>query len=137
MALQPAEAIAFRPRRKPDGRQEPSEPVLDGPEESRDADLPFAVRARLNEQRLEQATRLVADMLERRVAAGDAELDAARILLDHYYTIVTNMPPLGHVDGVPLRPSDALYTCFDQFLEMMRKQDGQIRDLMAIIDELI
>ena len=90
-----------------------------------------------NEQRLDQATRLVGDMLERRVAAGDTELDAARILLDHYYTIVTNMPPLGHLDGIPLRPSDALYNCFDQFLEMMRKQDGQIRDLMAIIDELI
>lgn len=131
-----AEAISFSPCRKPNGKPEPTETVSQTPE-PRDADLPLAVRARLEEQRLDQATRLVADLLEQRVAAGDKELGAARMLLDHYYAIVSSLPPLGHVDGIPLRPSDALYRCFDQFLDMMRQQDGQIRELMSIIDELI
>jgi hypothetical protein len=58
-------------------------------------------------------------------------------LLQHYHTILAMQPPLSHIGPVPLRPDDRLYACFDQFLDLLRRQDSQILELQMMISELV
>lgn len=95
------------------------------------------VRALLAERRLEMATGFVLDLLQQRISVGDRALDAVRLVLQHYVTIVSQSVPLSHLGCAPLRPDDRLYQCFSEFVDMLHRQDGQIRELQAIIAELV
>lgn len=86
---------------------------------------------------LDRANRVVMTLLEHRIAAGDSELHAATMLLQHYHVILSRQPPLSHIGTLPLRPNDCLYACFDQFINLIRQQQGQVSELQAIIAELI
>jgi len=95
------------------------------------------VRRLIQEHLLDDAHEAVATLLDRRIAAGDPDLRAVSLLLQHYQTVLSRQPPLAHTGSVPLRPSDQLYACFDQFTDLLRQQNHQILELQAIIAELI
>lgn len=96
-----------------------------------------AVRALLAEQRLERATSFALDLLNQRIDVGDGALDAVRLVLEHYAMIVAQLAPLAHLGCAPLRPDDRLYRCFSEFVDMVHRQDGQIRELQSIIAEMV
>ena len=95
------------------------------------------VRLLIQDHLLEDAHEAVAALLDHRIATGDADLRAASLLLQHYQTVLSRLPPLAHVGSVTLRPSDQLYNCFDQFVDLLRQQNQQIAELQAIIAELL
>jgi hypothetical protein len=95
------------------------------------------IRTLIRDHRLDEAYRVVMTLLEQRIAAGDSELGAASLLLQHYDIILSRQPPLSHIGALPLRPSDRLYACFDQFIDLIRQQQSQVSELQAIIAELI
>jgi hypothetical protein len=95
------------------------------------------VRSLIREHRLDEANRVVLTMLDERIAAGDGELSAASMLLQHYDVVLSRQPPLSHIGAMPLRPNDRLYACFDQFIDLIRQQQSQVSELQAIIAELI
>jgi hypothetical protein len=86
---------------------------------------------------LEDAHEAVTTLLDRRIAAGDPDLRAASLLLQHYQTVLSRQPPLAHIGPATLRPSDQLYACFDQFTDLLHQQNHQILELQAIIAELV
>lgn len=95
------------------------------------------VRTLIRGHRLDAANRVVMTLLDQRIAAGDGELYAAAMLLQHYYVVLSRQPPLSHVGTLPLRPNDRLYACFDQFIDLIRQQQSQVSELQAIIAELL
>jgi hypothetical protein len=119
--------------------QSPTDAVSVGPAfRSTRADVACdAVRALLAEQRLERATAFALDLLNQRIDVGDGALDAVRLVLEHYVMIVAQLAPLAHLGCAPLRPDDRLYRCFSEFVEMVHRQDGQIRELQSIIAEMV
>ena len=96
-----------------------------------------AVRDMLGQQRIDMATGFVLDLLDQRIAAGDGALDAVRLVLQHYVMIVSQSVPLAHLGCAPLRPDDRLYQCFAEFVETLHRQESQIRELTAIVAELV
>ena len=76
-------------------------------------------------------------LLDRRILNGDAELLTVKCVVQRCLSLLSAMPPLSHVDTVPLRPDDRLYECFDQFLSLLRQQDNQMLELQTMINELI
>jgi hypothetical protein len=95
------------------------------------------VRALIQESRLDEAHQAVMALLDRRIVAGDEELIGVALLAQFYQTVITSQPPLSHPGAEPLRPSDKLYQCFDAFLELMHRQQGQIAELRAMVAELL
>jgi hypothetical protein len=95
------------------------------------------VRTLIRDHRVDAANGLVMTLLDQRIAAGDTDLRAASLLLQHYEIMLSRIPPLSHVGAIPLRPNDYLYACFDQFIDLIRQQQNQISELQAIIAELI
>jgi hypothetical protein len=80
---------------------------------------------------------LALELLDRRISAGDSGLLAVKSVVQRCRSLLAAMPPLSHVDSVPLRPDDRLYQCFDQFLSLLRQQETQMQELQAMINELI
>jgi hypothetical protein len=80
---------------------------------------------------------LALELLDRRIAGGDTELLAVKCVVERCLSLISAMPPLSHVDSVPLRPDDRLYEFFDQFLSLLRRQESQMQALQTIINELI
>lgn len=76
-------------------------------------------------------------LLDRRIAAGDPPLAAVKLLLLHYYHIVSAQQPLAHLGTAPLRPDDRLHACFGGFLDLMHRQQRQIHELQQMIGELL
>ena len=76
-------------------------------------------------------------LLDERVSAGDAELGAVRRVIERCLSLISTMPPLAHVASLPLRPDDRFYQLFDQFLSLLRQQEGQMQELQTMINELI
>jgi hypothetical protein len=111
---------------------EPSRIDREAEAEQRDIELRNLIR----ENRLGEAGLLVLTLIDKRIAAGDSELATALTLLRHYEFIISQLPPLWHVGAVPLRPDERLYTCFDQFIELIRLQQHQIGELQAMISEI-
>lgn len=95
------------------------------------------IRENLVGGRVGAAGQLAIELLDARVAAGDHDLDAARMVIQSCVSLISMMPPLSHVSGVPLRPDDRFYTFFDQFLGLLRQQEQQMRELQSMIHELI
>jgi hypothetical protein len=77
------------------------------------------------------------DLLDRRIIGGDSELLPVKAVVQRCLSVISAMPPLSHVDSVPLRPDDRLYECFDQFLSLLRQQESQMLELQTMINELI
>jgi hypothetical protein len=102
-----------------------------------DADAINTVRALVRNHLIEEAGRYVGSLLDDRIQAGDHQLQAVGLLLQHYQTILAMQPPLSHIGPVPLQPDDRLYACFDQFLDLLRRQDSQMLELQMMISELI
>jgi len=102
-----------------------------------ETDIADEVRRLIRDHRLDEANRIVARLLDRRIADGDSDLGAASMLLQHYDIILSRQPPLSHIGAVPLRPNESLYACFDQFIDLIRQQQNQVSELQAIIAELI
>ena len=100
-------------------------------------DLAKLVQDSIAGQRLDQATALVLQWAEQRIRSGDAEVRAVEHLLRHYILLICRMPPLAHLDREPLRPDDRLYECFDGLLALIRRQDEQIKTLLAMLSELV
>jgi hypothetical protein len=95
------------------------------------------VRGLIRNGLLDEACRHALTMLDQRIVVGDVELSAVRILLQHYHIILSAQPPLSHVGMVPLRPDSRLYACFDQFLDLLHRQENQIAELQAMVAELV
>jgi len=95
------------------------------------------IKDHLVDGRIDVACQLAMDLLDARVAAGDAELSMAKQVVQHCLWIISAMPPLSHIGSVPLRPDDRLYTLFDHFLSLLRQQEGQMQELQTMINELI
>ncbi len=95
------------------------------------------VQALIRNNRLDEANRVVLNLLQQRIDTDDKQLSAASMLLQHYEIVLSRQPPLSHIGARPLRPNDSLYACFDQFIELIRRQQSQISELQAIIAELI
>jgi hypothetical protein len=102
-----------------------------------DADAIDTVKELVRNHLIEEANRYVGSLLDDRIKAGDSQLQAVALLLQHYHTILAMQPPLSHIGPVPLRPDDRLYACFDQFLDLLRRQDSQILELQMMISELV
>lgn len=101
------------------------------------ADAIDTVRALIRSHLIDDAQRHVCSLLDRRIQGGDRQLQAVALLLQHYYTILSMQPPLSHIGPVPLQPDERLYACFDQFLDLLRRQDSQISELQMMISELV
>jgi hypothetical protein len=95
------------------------------------------MRTLVLENSLDEAASVAAALLQQRIAAGDVELASVGLLLQHYETVLYRLPPLGHTEMVALRPSEELYACFDQFVDLLRQQGQQIAELQAILSEMI
>nr|WP_294509219.1 hypothetical protein [uncultured Rhodopila sp.] len=95
------------------------------------------MRTAITGNALSEASCIATVLLEERIAAGDTELEAVSLLLQHYQVVISRLPPLAHIGTVPLRPSDHLYACFDQLIELLHKQYQQVADLQAIVSELL
>ena len=95
------------------------------------------MRTMIRDHRLDEANRIAATLLDQRIADGDSDLSAASMLLQHYDTILSWLPPLSHIGVMPLRPNDRLYACFDQLINLIRQQQSQVSELQAIIGEWI
>jgi hypothetical protein len=95
------------------------------------------IRTLLLEKSLEGPSSAASALLDQRIAAGDAELRSVSLILQHYETVLSRLPPLAHNGTLPLSPSDELYACFDQFIDLLRQQDQQIAELQAILAEII
>jgi hypothetical protein len=96
-----------------------------------------SLRDWLREQQLDVATQMILERLDKRIARGDAELQAVRLLLHHYSTIISRLVPMAHLGCAPLRPDDRLYECFAEFVDLLHRQQNQIREMEAIITELV
>ncbi len=95
------------------------------------------VRALIRESRLDEAQQTVMTLLDRRVAAGDAELIDVALLMQFYQVAIACQPPLSYPGALPLRPNDKFYQCFDGFIDLIHQQQSQIADLQAIVAELL
>jgi hypothetical protein len=95
------------------------------------------LRRLIQDHLLEDAHEAVGVLLDRRIAAGDADLHAVSLLLQHYQVVLSRLPPLAHIGSVPLRPSDQLYACFDQFIDLLRQQNQQIMEMQGMLAELL
>ncbi len=102
-----------------------------------ETDIADDVRGLIRDHRLDVANRIVAGLLDQRIADGDSALGAVSMLLQHYDIILSRQPPLSHIGAVPLRPNESLYACFDKFIDLIRQQQNQVSELQAIIAELI
>lgn len=102
-----------------------------------DSSVRAEIRDLIKNNLLEDANRIVMELLRSRIQAGDDELEAVMLLLQHFRVIIARQPPLSHLESIPLHPNGALYECFDQFIDLIGRQNKQIGEMSAIIAELI
>ncbi len=95
------------------------------------------IRALIQQSRLDEAHQAVMTLLDRRIVAGDHALIGVALLAQFYQVLVSSQPPLSYPGAEPLRPNDKLYQCFDQFIDLIRRQESQIVELRAIVEELL
>jgi hypothetical protein len=94
-------------------------------------------RALVADNQLQEASALVSSILGRMIDGGANGLRSVRLLLEHYEHALANQPPLAHVGTEPLPPNDMMYTCFDQFLLLIHRQQRQIQELQAMLAEYL
>lgn len=94
-------------------------------------------QSHLVDGRFGHACALVTEYLDKRIASGDLDLLAVKLVIQRCQTLVSEMPPLFHMTSVPLRADDRLYALFDQILGLLRQQESQMQELQMMINELI